>query len=244
MGTTPIVGSAGVTTDDATADDRQNADDLRTGDDQRTGDELRAADDLRAGDDLRGRPQPSGPPRTAPLDPAGLDDERAALHARIATGPRKTQARVPLVDEGDRLLGPFGVMLFSPRIGDAVQQVGAALRFDDDLPPRLREIAVLAVAVHHGSAFEWAAHEGLGRETGLSAGHLQALLDGGVPDGLEETEQAGLQVVRTLLSSHDLDDDHYATAVGTLGRDTLAALVWLTGYYAMLANALAVFRPA
>jgi 4-carboxymuconolactone decarboxylase len=193
--------------------------------------------------DLRGRPRPSGPPRTAPLHPADLDAERAALHARIATGPRRSQARVPLVDDRERLLGPFGPMLFSPRIGDAVQQVGAALRFDDDLPPRLREIAVLAVAVHHGSAFEWASHEGLGRETGLSGGQLQALLDGVVPDGLDDAERTGLDVVRTVLGTRDLDDDRYTTALEVLGRDTLAALVWLTGYYAMLANALAVFRP-
>ncbi|GEC28205.1 MULTISPECIES: carboxymuconolactone decarboxylase family protein [Pseudonocardia] len=194
-------------------------------------------------DDLHGRPEPAGRPRTHPLDPAGLDPARAALHARIATGPRKAQARVPLTDERDRLLGPFGVMLFSPRIGDAVQQVGAALRFDDDLPPRLRELAVLAVAVHHRSAFEWAAHEGLARETGLSAHQLQALLDGAVPDGLDDAEAAALDVVRTLLVTRDLDDDRYAAALQALGRDTLAALVWLTGYYAMLAGALAVFRP-
>lgn len=194
-------------------------------------------------DDLRGRPEPSGPPRTRPLDPAGLDPERAALHARIATGPRKAQARVPLTDRRDRLVGPFGVMLFSPRIGDAVQQVGAALRFDDDLPPRLRELAVLAVAVHHRSAFEWTAHEGLAGETGLSAAQLQALLDGAVPDGLEAAEQVALDVVGALLVTRDLDDDRYAAALEVLGRDTLAALVWLTGYYAMLAGALAVFRP-
>lgn len=194
-------------------------------------------------DDLPGRPAPSGPPRTRPLDPAGLDPERAALHARIATGPRKAQAGVPLTDERDRLLGPFGVMLFSPRIGDAVQQVGAALRFDDDLPPRLRELAVLAVAVHHRSAFEWSAHERPARESGLSTGQLRAVLDGAVPDGLDAAERTALDVVRTLLTTRDLDDDRYAGALRELGRDTLAALVWLTGYYAMLAGALAVFRP-
>ncbi|MEJ8281090.1 carboxymuconolactone decarboxylase family protein [Pseudonocardia spirodelae] len=199
--------------------------------------------DAGTGTDLRGRPRPPAHPRTTPLDPASLDAGRAALHARIATGPRRAQARVPLVDEADRLLGPFATMLFSPRIGDAVQQVGAALRVDDDLPPRLRELAVLAVAVHHGSAFEWSAHEGLARETGLSSVQLQALLDGGVPEGLDEPERVAIATVRALLTRHDLGDGAYATALRALGRDTLAALVWLTGYYSMLATALAVFRP-
>ena len=83
-----------------------------------------------------------------------------------------------------------------------------------------------------------------GRATGLSADQLQALLDGAAPDGLDGAERDGLGVGQALLASRNLNDDHYAAALDTLSRDRLAALVWLTGYYAMLARALAVFRPA
>lgn len=190
------------------------------------------------------RPRPAGPPRTDPLDPAELDPQRRALHERIAGGPRAAQARIPLLDDGGRLLGPFGPMLFSPRIGAAVQQVGAALRTDPDLPPRLRELAVLTVAAHTRSAFEWSAHEAAARDTGLTDEQLQALLDDAEPAGLDDAERAAVRVVRDLLTGHDVDDETYAAALAALGRDTLAAVVWLSGYYAMLAGALAVFRPA
>ncbi len=193
--------------------------------------------------ELVGRPRPPGPDRFRSPLPDELDDERRQLHSLIADGPRRAQARVPLVDGDGRLLGPFGPMLLSPRIGAAVQSVGAALRFDTDLPPRLRELAVLTVAASVGSAFEWAAHEGAALDAGAEVEHLQDLLDGRLPTGLEPAELVGLRVVQALLAGHTLDDELYAGALGALGEPGLAAVVWLVGYYEMLATALAVFRP-
>ncbi|SDG85912.1 hypothetical protein [Pseudonocardia oroxyli] len=40
-----------------------------------------------------------------------------------------------------------------------------------------------------------------------------------------------------------MPDELYARARAALGERSLAALTWLIGYYAMLAGALAVFRP-
>ena len=193
---------------------------------------------------LVGRPRPRGPARVPLLRPAELDEERARLHAEIAGGPRRSQAAVvPLVDDDDRLLGPFGLMLLAPRIGSAVQALGAALRFDESLPPRYRELAILAVAAHRRSEFEWLSHEHAARGAGIREDQLQALLDGAVPDGLEPAEETVVRTVRRLLDDGELDDDAYAGAVAALGTETLAALVWLVGYYSMLATALATFRP-
>lgn len=194
--------------------------------------------------ELHGRPRQPGPPRTRAPHPANLDEERLALHSLIANGPRRAQARVPLVDDQGRLLGPFGPMLFSPRIGTAVQQVGAALRFDPDLPPRMRELAILTVAAHARSEFEWTAHEGAARDAGVSTDQLQSLLDGTVPDNLEPAELCAVKATRALLTDRTLGDDLYQEALAELGQDALAALVWLVGYYSMLALALATFRPA
>lgn len=193
-------------------------------------------------DALVGRPQ-AGPARTHPLTRAELDHDQAAVHDAIATGPRAAQARVPLLDDQGRLLGPFGIMLRSPRIGGAVQQVGAALRTDPDLPARLRELAIMTVAAHTRSAFEWTSHEGAARDGGLTTTQLQALLDGATPPGLTDAEACTVEVTRALLTTHDVDDRLYRRTLDALGEPTLAALTWLVGYYTMLAGALAVFRP-
>jgi hypothetical protein len=49
--------------------------------------------------------------------------------------------------------------------------------------------------------------------------------------------------VERLLADGELGDAGFAEAVSVLGTEPLAALVWLVGYYGMLATALATFRP-
>ena len=70
------------------------------------------------------------PPRLDLISPADLDDAQRAVYEAITGGPRASQAgTVPIVDESGRLLGPFAVMLLTPEVGNAMQQVGAKIRF-------------------------------------------------------------------------------------------------------------------
>lgn len=193
--------------------------------------------------DLTGRPS-SGAPRVEPHDPAALDPERRALYDAITTGPRGAQKSVtPVADPTGRLLGPFDLMLYTPKLGDALQSVGTALRFHGMLTPRSRELAILAVAAAAGSEFEWWSHERAALAAGLAPAHLQQILDGAVPDDLDEHERMVVTVARALARERRLDDPDYLLAERILGRETLAELTWLVGYYEMLALALETFRP-
>lgn len=191
---------------------------------------------------LRGRPDPA-PPRGELHDPAGLDAAQRLLYDAITQGPRSTQAgRVPVTDGSGRLLGPFDVMLLTPLIGDAVQRLGVAIRFGE-LPARTRELAILTVAATVRSQFEWWSHERAALAAGVSAAQLQQLLDGEVPDDLDDRDRAVVAATALLARDRRLSDDDYAEAQRVLGRADLAALTWLVGYYGMLALALEVFAP-
>ncbi len=184
---------------------------------------------------------PERPPRLPRRPRAALPPEAQTLYDRIVAGPRG-RSSVPLRDEDGALLGPFAVMTLTPAVGDAVQELGAALRFGGTLDPFVREAAILLVAVHHRSAFEWRAHEGAAREAGLSDAQLAALRAGDVPTGTSPAAHAALQTVVALLARNQLDDAGYALAVRHLGQEGVAELVWLCGYYAMLATAITVFE--
>ncbi|MBQ1442306.1 MAG: carboxymuconolactone decarboxylase family protein [Renibacterium sp.] len=179
----------------------------------------------------------------APL-PEELSPEQLAVYRSIAEGPRKSEAGlVPVVDEDGRLLGPFALMAIAPGLGGAVQAVGSALRFHGAIPAAARELAILMVAVHHQCDFEWFAHERAARAAGLTEQQLAAVRSAGKPEGLDAHSAAVWQAVGALLSRETLDAAEYAEATAALGQEQLIELVWLKGYYAMLATALAAFDP-
>src|SRR3984957_2886738 len=87
------------------------------------------------------------PPRLDLIAPADLDDAQRGVYDAITGGPRASQAgTVPITDSAGRLLGPFAVMLLTPEVGNAMQQVGAKIRFAAALTARERELAILTVA--------------------------------------------------------------------------------------------------
>lgn len=177
------------------------------------------------------------------LDPSELDEAQRAVYDAICGGPR-AQGPQPfrLIDAQGRLEGPFNAMVTLPGLGAWLQGLGSAIRYGTSLSDRVREAAILLVASHHRSAFEWYAHERIGRAQGLTDEELAALSGGQIPPTFDEAEHAAAEVVVRLLSNRDLDDDEFASASVWLDTSALMELVVLVGYYQLLALQLAVWR--
>ena len=180
--------------------------------------------------------------RLPPFPPTMLRPDQRRLYDAVAAGPR---ARGPqhfaLTRADGSLRGPFNALLLQPRLGEAVQALGSAIRFAGTLPDRSREIAILLVAAHWGSAFEREAHESVGRAAGLSDDELAALRRG------------DRRTVRGHGAGRRRRDDlscWRATSTttcgrrprGRLGAETVFELTVLVGYYSLLALQLRVFR--
>lgn len=173
--------------------------------------------------------------------PEELDASRREVYDAIASGPRAT-GPFQLVDPEGRLEGPFNAMLVSPGVGLALQELGAAVRYRTSLSDRAREIAILALAALRRSDYEWYAHERVGRRAGLSDEEMATLQEGGSPATFSEQERDVLAAARDLATLGDLDDDAFAAAESALGREMLAELIVLVGYYDLLALSLRVWR--
>lgn len=191
-----------------------------------------------------GNPPSAGHGRYELTEPASLSQEQRVLYDRIVDGPRNAQkGQVPIVDDRGRLLGPFGLMTIAPVVGEAVQSVGSALRFGSGLSPRIREIAILVIAARFRSEFEWFAHEPAASAAGITGHQLDQLKAGSIPEDLSADEVMATGLIESMLAQHTLTDAEYSTALQTLGEQSLAELVWLCGYYSMLALSLNVFAP-
>jgi 4-carboxymuconolactone decarboxylase len=177
------------------------------------------------------------------LHPPFDNEDQQRLYATITSGPRGgSQQPFALVDDVGALVGPFNAMLLQPGLGVALQELGAALRYQGTLPARIRELAILVVAGHWSSTFEQHAHETAGRRAGLSDAELAAVRAGTQPDLADPAERAAVAAAQTLVRAGDLDDAEYAEAVAQLGEAGVFELTTLVGYYATLALQLRVFR--
>ena len=180
--------------------------------------------------------------RISKLEPSSLDDEQRSLYDAIAGGRRAQGPQLfQLTDEEGHLEGPFNAFLLQPRLGSVLQAVGSSVRYDTGLDDRCREIAILVVAAHWRSDFEWYAHEAVGRSAGLGDAELAAVRDGRHA-ALAGREAVVARTVAALVLRGDLDDAEYREAVDHLGTAGLFELVTLVGYYATLALQLRVFR--
>jgi 4-carboxymuconolactone decarboxylase len=180
--------------------------------------------------------------RIGKLEPASLDAEQRSLYDAIAGGRRAQGPQLfRLTDEDGRLEGPFNAFLLQPRLGSALQALGSSVRYDTGLDDRCREIAILVVAAHWRSDFEWYAHEAVARSAGLDDAELAAVRDGRHA-ALTGREAVVARTAAALVAAGDLDDAEYLEAVEVMGAVGLFELLTLVGYYATLALQLRVFR--
>lgn len=180
--------------------------------------------------------------RLQPLRPDQLLPDQLALYRRITEGQRGNDPQsFPLTDDEGHQHGPFDPMLRSPLVGDSLQALGASIRYQSTLLPRIREICILMVAAAEASRFEQYAHEVAGRAVGLSNAELAALRHGQPFAGSDAYENTAYRVARSLLDRRDMDDELYEEATEILGPRTIFELTVLVGYYQTLALQLRVF---
>lgn len=186
------------------------------------------------------------PERLAKFHPPRLDAAQGALYERIVGGPRSSgPATFALTDDEGQLEGPFNAMLINPQIGDALQELGAAIRYRSTLSPRQREIAILTVAVLRSSDFEWYAHELVGLAAGLTGQEIDALRDRRAAETFSDAERAAQEFTRALIVDRDVDDVLFAQTSEVLGGIVpVFELITLAGYYDLLSLSLRVWRTA
>lgn len=179
--------------------------------------------------------------RIRPLPPGELTPPQTALYDAITGGPRASGPQhFALTAEDGSLRGPFDIMLRSPAIGAAQQELGAAIRYRTGFTDRARELAILLVAAHWDSGFERDAHEAIARAIGFSDVELEAIRARDVTPFADIEGVVGRTVLALL--DGDLSDDGWDAASAALGEAGVFELTALVGYYATLALQLRVFR--
>ncbi|MEF2070594.1 carboxymuconolactone decarboxylase family protein [Consotaella aegiceratis] len=159
-------------------------------------------------------------------DVTAMTQEQVGVYRAIASGPR---GDVPY---------PFLAMLDAPHLADAIQQVGAAIRYGGEITDELREIAILATAAAFGSGYEWDYHAAIARRLGMSEERIAACSSAEV-DEVEAADRAIIRLCRAAVLERRVPPRLLEDLVAAVGRKVASEVVAISGYYPLLALFLA-----
>jgi 4-carboxymuconolactone decarboxylase len=158
------------------------------------------------------------------------------------TPAQKTMTDHLLSGERAGMNGPFNVLLRSPEMGDAVQALGAQVRFHSSLPPKLNEFAIILTGRFWNAQYEWYAHKRLALQAGLNPAIVDAVAAGRRPTGMQADEEAVYNFVTELLRSKQVSDATFNAARDRLGERSVVDLISVVGYYGLVSMVLNVDR--
>jgi 4-carboxymuconolactone decarboxylase len=138
------------------------------------------------------------------------------------------------------LRGPGGIALYSPKTVELRSEFNAYLRFKV-FDPKVREVAILAVAREMDSQFEWAAHEPEALKEGVPATVIDVIKYRNSTEGLDETYAAIIELGRQTFGAHKVTPEVFARVKKIFEPTKLVELVLLMGNYAATAALLTAF---
>ncbi len=185
-------------------------------------------------------------PRLEPQTFDTLNDDQRVLWENITTGPRGNPEREHggLAGADGALIGPFNALFQSPLLGDAIQKLGAAVRYHTSLPNDLLEVAICTMGGHWRANFEFWAHARLARNAGVSEGAIDAIRDGEQPFFGDDRQQAVYQFGRELIEHQRVSDETYESLKGMIGEQGVFEVASVMGYYALVSIGLNAFNVA
>jgi 4-carboxymuconolactone decarboxylase len=138
--------------------------------------------------------------------------------------------------------GPFNVLLRSPEMGDIAQQFGASMRFNQSMPRKLNEMAIIITARYWTAQYEWYAHKRAALQAGLDPAIVDAIQHGRRPGAMQKDEDAVYTFCTELLNTKHVSDATFATAKTAVGEKGVVDLMGVMSWYQMVSMLLNVDR--
>jgi 4-carboxymuconolactone decarboxylase len=139
-----------------------------------------------------------------------------------------------------RILGPYRIWIHSPPVASGMERIGTFLNKRSSLSKREVEIAILVIAQHWQADYVRQAHIREGKAAGLPPEAIDAILAGGEPALADAHERAVHRFAAALVSGARLSDAAFAEIETVLGRNGIAEVLVLVGYYTSVALAMKV----
>ena len=140
-----------------------------------------------------------------------------------------------------KALNLFKALLNSPKAAENIGSLGAYLRYDSTLAPNIREITILTIARELNVAYEWAHHEPIAREVGVSDNSIERIHSGQAPNGMIAKDGVFTKAAKEIMADGSMETSTFQAVEHLVGIDGVVDFVVLVGYYTMLGGILRSF---
>ncbi|MFI4995370.1 MAG: carboxymuconolactone decarboxylase family protein [Hyphomicrobiales bacterium] len=169
------------------------------------------------------------------------------MRLKYPTRDEMSQAQLRVVEDaiaGKRGTAPPPLMawLASPELAQRAQKLGEFVRYDTSLPPPLSELAILVTARFWTSHYEWYAHKRIALKAGIDPLVVDAIARRLKPKLDDPKACAVYAFSKALHETHAVPAPVFAQATRELGRQGVAELVGLLGYYTLVSMTLNAFE--
>ena len=131
-----------------------------------------------------------------------------------------------------RLPGPYKIWVHNPKLVHAAAPIGQHFTpGQSTLSEREREIAVVVITSKWHSAYPAAAHERRGKEVGLPAPTVEAMVAGLPVSFPDAREHVVYEMAMALADGRLVPEGLYDRAVKVLGHESITDVIVLMGYY-------------
>jgi 4-carboxymuconolactone decarboxylase len=162
-----------------------------------------------------------------------LDADQRALLESMRAGPRGGRVQ---------LRGPFGVYMLAPKYGELTQRLGAHVRFDTAVEPRLSEFRDPVHRADVARPIRMACPCTDRRKAGVKAETIRDIKAGRVPQKAAKDERAIFDLVQELYKKRRVSERTYKRVHAVLGDRGTVELVGILGYYTGVSMILNVFN--
>jgi 4-carboxymuconolactone decarboxylase len=156
--------------------------------------------------------------------------------------PEQKSVFEALVKGRGRLLTPYKIWIHSPKTAAAMEQIGTYLNKHGSLSEREVELGIVLIAHHWKGEYVYAAHVKRCLELGVPQGVIDAIRNDRVPDLASPREHAIYELAKMGERAGAGPDDAFDRAVKALGRNGVAEVLALLGYYSAVAMAMKLHR--
>jgi len=156
--------------------------------------------------------------------------------------PEQAKVFKDLVAGRGRLLKPYRIWIHSPRLAAALETIGTFLNKKSSLSEREVELVICIIANHWQGEYVWTSHTKACVELGMPQSVFDAIRAGQEPVLENGRERAVYDLARIAMEPGAGSDEVFVRAERLLGRNGIAEVLALLGYYSSVSMGMKLHR--